>query len=65
MKNQKVEDAKTTIELVKRKLRQGADYKTCRAEAQPALDVLNEEGRKIAKQYGQRYKKLSLTAIIR
>lgn len=65
MKNQQVQDAHLTIELVKRKLRQGADYKECRAEAQPALDVLNEEGRRIAKKYGQRYKKLSFTAIMR
>lgn len=65
MKNQRIQDAQLTIEIVKRKLRQGADYHECRAEAQPALDIINEEGKKIAKKYNQRYKPVTFTGIMR
>lgn len=63
--NQKIKDARTTIELVKSKLRAGESYHACKAEAQPAIDTINEEGKKIAKKYGQRYKPVSFTGIMR
>lgn len=63
--SEEIKKAWQTIEDIKIKLRTGGKYEDCYKEAQPALEILNQKGREIAKEYGKKYKPLSFIAIMR
>lgn len=60
-----VQNAHQKIEDIKIMLRRGGDYNTLKALAEKPLATINAEGERIAKEYGQKHRKLTFQYLTR
>jgi hypothetical protein len=53
------------LKQVLAKLRAGADYYRCEAEAKPFIDIINKRSEELGKKFGVKTKTITFTSIAR
>ena len=61
----KLKQAQLKLKEIIAKCQSGSDYEACKLEAQPHLDVLNEEAKLLAKKFGRKYRPFTFTYLSR
>ena len=66
MKNNKAQDNIKAVGSIRSKLNAGSiDYYQAKNELKPVIDRMNQDGQRIAKKYGRKFKPFNATGLLR